>query len=251
MFLKIKYCLLFLIVLQGMNAQDTMPKFLIGKISANATDLEGINIKNLNSNVSSTTDIAGMFSIVANVGDTLTITSIQFKRLKIELKKEDFNNLLFIIKLENATFQLDEVKIVDYKNINAISLGIVGNNQKKYTPAERRLYTATGGGNQFGTNNAVSVDGILNAISGRTTRLKKEIKVERKEITINKLNNLFEESYFIESLKIPKEYVNGFKYYIVENNELVKSITAKNYTLTKFLMNNLALEYVSTMNLKK
>jgi hypothetical protein len=250
MLLKIRYYPIFLILLQGLNAQETLPKFLIGKISADATDLEVINIINLKSNATSKTDKLGMFSIIANVGDTIMCTAIQFKKRKIILKKEDFNDL-FIIKLENATFQLNEVKIVDYKNINAINLGIVGKNQKRYTPAERRLYTATGGGNQFGTNNAVSVDGILNAISGRTTMLKKEIKVERKEITINKLNTVFEESYFTETLKIPKEYSNGFKYYIVENDELVKSMTAKNYTLAKFLMNNLALEYLNTLNLNK
>ena len=250
MTLKIKYYLLFLILLQGMNAQDTIPKFLIGKIIANTTDLEAINIINLKSNATSKTNKVGMFSIVANVGDILMCSAVQFKKRKIILKKEDFNNL-FMIKLENATFQLNEVKIFDYKNINAISLGIVGKNQKKYTPAERRLYTATGGGNQFGTNNAVSVDAILNAISGRTTMLKKEIKVERKEITIYKLSTVFEESYFTETLKIPKEYVNGFKYYIVENNELVKSMTAKNYTLAQYLMNNLALEYLNTLNLNK
>jgi hypothetical protein len=81
--------------------------------------------------------------------------------------------------------------------------------------------------------------------------LKKEVKIERKEFTINKINSLFDDNYFIESLKIPIEYVNGFKYYIVENNDLVNSITIKNYSLTKFLMDNLALKYLDTISLKK
>jgi hypothetical protein len=42
---------------------------------------------------------------------------------------------------------------------------------KKYTPAERKLYTATSGG---------GIDGLLNTISGRKAMLKKEIIVEKK-----------------------------------------------------------------------
>ncbi|MFH6968820.1 hypothetical protein [Flavobacterium sp. FlaQc-28] len=81
--------------------------------------------------------------------------------------------------------------------------------------------------------------------------LKKEVKIERKEFTINKINSLFDNNYFIESLKTPIEYVNGFKYYIVENNDLVNSITIKNYSLTKFLIDNLALKYLDTISFKK
>lgn len=251
MFLKIKYGLLLLIFIQGIKAQVIIPKILIGKVVTNATDIEGINIKNLKSNFSTKTNVEGLFSITADVGDTLLFSAIQFKKRKVILKKEDFNTTMFLVKLENATLLLNEVKIIDYKNINAIRLGIIPKGQKNYTPAERKLYTATGGGNQFGTNNVVSVDGILNAISGRTTMLKKELKVEHKEYAINKLNNRFEENFFIETLKIPKEYVNGFKYYIVENEEFVQAINAKNYTLATFLMNNLGLEYLNKINLEK
>ena len=251
MFLKLKYCLWFLISIQGLKAQVMNPNVLTGKVVAITADIEGINIKNLKSDYSTKTNIDGIFSITANVGDTILFSAIQFKKRKIILKMEDFSTTLFLVKLENATLSLNEVEIIDYKNINAISLGITKKGQKKYTPAERKLYTATGGGNQFGTNMAVSVDGILNAISGRTTMLKKELQVERKEYIMNKLNNWFDDNYFMEKLKIPKEYVNGFKYYSIENEEFVQALNQKNYALTTFLMNNLGLEYLNTINIKK
>jgi len=47
--------------------------------------------------------------------------------------------------LEPLVRLLDEVRINEYKNINAVSLGIISPNTKHYTPAERKLYTATGG----------------------------------------------------------------------------------------------------------
>lgn len=251
MFLKLKYGLCFLICIQGLKAQVIISQVLTGKVVAIASDIEGINIKNLKSNYSTKTNKDGIFSITANVDDTLMFSAIQFKKRIIILKKEDFNTTLLLVKLENATLPLNEVKIIDYKNINAISLGITKKGQKKYTPAERKLYTATGGGNQFGTNTAVSVDGILNAISGRTTMLKKELQVERKEYTMNKLNNWFDDSFYIERLKIPKEYVNGLKYYSIENEEFVQALNQKNYALTTFLMTNLSLEYLKTINSKE
>ena len=250
MFLKFKYCFWFIISIQGLKAQVMIPSVLTGKVIADATDLEGINIKNLKSDYSTKTNSDGIFSITANVGDTLSLSAIQFKKRKIILKKEDFNTDLFLVKLENSTLLLNEVKIMDYKNINAINLGITKKGQKKYTAAERKLYTATGGGNQLGTNTAISVDAILNAISGRTTMLKKELKVEQKEFTMNKLNNWFDDSFFIEKLKIPKEYVNGFKYYSIENVEFVQDLNKKNYALTTFLINNLSLEYLNIVNTK-
>ena len=240
----------FFAVLQT-SAQLMNSKYLNGKVIANADDLSTINIENLKTNLTSSIEFNGSFIIPANEGDTLMFSSIQFKRLKIKLKKEDFNEIEFLIKLEKLTYFLEEVTIIDYKKISAVSLGITSKGVKKYTPAERRLYTATGGGNKFGTKTSVSFDGILNAISGKTTMLKKEVKIERKEFTINKINSLFDDNYFIESLKIPIEYINGFKYYIVENNDLVNSITIKNYSLTKFLMDNLALKYLDTISLKK
>lgn len=68
---------------------------------------------------------------------------------------------------------------------------------------------------------------------------------------MNKLNNWFDDSFYIERLKIPKEYVNGLKYYSIENEEFVQALNQKNYALTTFLMTNLSLEYLKTINSKE
>ena len=109
--------------------------------------------------------------------------------------------------------QLDEVKIDEYKNINAVSLRILSKPAKKYTPAERKLRTAgelhwyspllipVGG---------MSIDGMINSISGRTAMLKKEVLVERKEFLLKKITDQFKVDYFTETIKIPTDYVKGF-----------------------------------------
>ena len=230
------------------QAQEGIPKVLKGKVIANSADLEGIYIINLKSNLATLTENGGYFSIPTREGDTLLFSSVQFKGLKLKISKSDLEMSLFFVKMETLMRELDEVKID--KNINAVSLGLVSKNQKKYTPAERKLYTATGGGNQYGTSTKVSLDRILNAISGRTTMLKKEILVEKKEILLQKINDLYQETYFTETLKIPPDYVKAFHYYIVENKEFAKAIKDKNKTLATFIMNGLATEYLALLNEK-
>ena len=41
--------------------------------------------------------------------------------------------------------QLKEVIVFQYKNINAVALGIISKNQRGYTPAERKLATTSSG----------------------------------------------------------------------------------------------------------
>jgi len=228
-------------------AQISVANNLKGKVVSSAMDLEGIYVVNLKTEVSVETEKGGYFEIQAKSGDTLMFSAIQIKGKKVVLKENDFNDGLFFVRLESMINQLDEVKIIQYKNINAVALGILQKPAKVYTPAERKLRTAgelhwyspllipLGG---------MSVDGLLNSVSGRTAMLKKELIIERKEIVLKKLEDLFETNFFINKLKIPAEYVKGFKYYVVEDDKFVNAVNSKNKTMATFILGDLAVEYL-------
>lgn len=226
------------------NAQESVSKKLKGKVIADSSDLESIYIVNLKTNNASLTERGGYFEISASVGDTIMFSSVQFKGVKIALKKEDFEKELLFVKMETLMRQLDEVKIMQYKGINAVSLGIVPKGIKVYTPAERKLYTATTG------SGLVSVDGILNMISGRTAMLKKEAVVEKKEQLIARIGYLFEDDYFTDKLKIPSDYVKGFQFYLVEDVKFAEALKEKNKIKAQFLMGELAIKYLELINHK-
>jgi hypothetical protein len=240
-----KFSLFFLFVLafaQGQTA--SVSKVINGKVTASYNDLESIYLINLKTEKSTLTEKGGYFSIHANVGDTLLFSSVQFKALKVALKESDFTSNLFFVKMEPIVRFLDEVKINEFKNINAVSLGIISPFTKHYTPAERKLYTATGGGkNQIGLDTKISTDAILNAISGRTAMLKKEVEVEKKETLMDKIDGWYETKYFTQTLKIPKDYVKGFEYFIVEDAKFAEAMKSKNKTMATFIMNELAVRY--------
>ena len=243
----IKFSLFFLFLVTFVQGQTAaISKKINGKVTASYTDLEGIYLINLKTEKSTLTEHGGYFSINASVGDTLLFSSVQFKGLKVALKESDFTNNLFFVKMEPIVRFLDEVKINEFKNINAVSLGIVSPFTKHYTPAERKLRTAEelhwysplliplGG---------MSVDGMLNSISGRTAMLKKEVEVEKKETLLDKVEGWFETKYFTQTLKIPAEYVKGFEYYIVEDAKFAEAVKSKNKTMATFIMNELAVRY--------
>lgn len=218
-----------------------------GKIAANTSDLEGVYVINAQTEAMTTTDETGAFSILAKEGDTLVFSSIQFKENKVLLIEENFSDLHFTVKLNMVMHQLQEVVIRNYNGINATSLGIIPQGQKKYTEAERKLHTATAlnptanAGSMAG--GSISADPLLNFFSGRTAMLKKEVAVEKKEFFMKLLENMFSLDHFINRLQIPLEYVKGFEYYAVENDKFTVILNSKNKTSTEFLLAELAVKY--------
>lgn len=224
-----------------------------GKIVSESSLLEGIHVINLSKRNGAVTDSRGYFQIKAKVSDTLQFSAVNLKATRYVIKQTDFPNDLLLIKMESLITELEEVAIINYKNINAVALGIVPANQKTYTPAERKLAAA----GEFKWYSplliplgGMSVDGLINSISGRTAMLKKEVIVERKEMLQAKTSDYFERKYFVETLKIPNEYVDGFLFYIVENEKFARSMKDENKTMATFVLSELAVEYLKLKELE-
>ena len=235
--------LIFLVCLgqfQFVTAQSNVAKWINGQVTVNnVTPLEGVNITNTSSKVMVVSDQYGHFSIFAKEGDILSLSAVNYEHLRKFINRQEFNLGSITVNLTPKTIELDEVVINKHSDITAENLGIIPKDQVKLTTAERRLQTAgdfkpihllglLGG--------SLEVDPILNAISGRTKMLKKELSVERKEFLMKKLESLFEDKYYIETLKIPEDFIKGFQYYCIENPDFVRSLKEKNKTMTMFLI---------------
>ncbi|MGO4770649.1 hypothetical protein ACEN2I_03220 [Flavobacterium sp. W22_SRS_FK3] len=241
------FCFFMMFLSQFVWSQDNERSVLNGRIISNTNDLEGVYVVNAQTEAMVSTGTDGSFSIMAKPGDALVFSSIQFKENRILLVSENFSDLNFIVKLNLVMHQLQEVIIKRYDNINAVALGIVPAGQKSYTEAERKLHTATAlnptanAGTMAG--GSISADPLFNFFSGRTAMLKKEVAVEKKELFMRLLDNMFTLEHFVERLKIPLEYVKGFKYYAVENDKFTVILNSKNKTSTEFLLGELAVKY--------
>ena len=211
-----------------------------GKVNADMTNLEGIYVINLNTENAAITDAKGFFTINAKVGDSLLLSSVQFKYVTKAITTQDLSSLFFVT-MHPIMNELKEV-VVKRPSVSAESLGIIPYGQKKYTPAERKIFTATSG---FG------IDPLLNLFSGRTSMLKKELEVEKKEGYLVQLENLFDKNHYVNTLHIPSDYVKGFLYFAVENPKFTRVLKTKNRTSIEFLMSELAAQYNEIIASKK
>lgn len=240
-----KQKILFLLWLTFATGWSQSSRLLKGQVLAEIRETKGVNITNLTSRNAIVSGDEGLFSITAKTGDTLLFTAVQLQPRKIVLENEDFNYMPFVVRLKTKITQLNEI-IVKEKKLSAESLGIVLKGVKTYTQAERHLKTA----GDFKPIHLLSIlggsmpfDPVLNKINGRTARLKKEIKIEQSELLQQRLSNMFEDTFFVDELKISPEHVAGFKVFAAEKPELATTLTGQNKTLIANALTKLAVEY--------
>jgi hypothetical protein len=236
---KMNNTLLFFLILlsQVVFGQAVGEKEIHGKIIVNSIAVEGVNVVNTSNGKAAISNGDGMFSILVKEGDVLVVSAVNLVTLHRRLNSSDLTSIDIEFQMTSKNIELKEVIVNENSNITAENLGIIPYGQKKYTPAERKLYTSRSG----------LLDRPLNWMSGRTNMLKKEVAVERKEQLINRLEYLFEDKYYVETLKIPQDYIKGFQYYCIEDLDFVEALNTKNKTLSMFLIITLAEKYIKTI----
>ena len=210
-------------------SQTSNEKILHGKIVADSASVAGIDVVNLGNEKVTVTNNKGEFSILAKDDNILVFSSMTLEMKRMLVDEDDLKSETITIYMTPKINELNEV-IVKKNAAEGISI-IPG--QKHYTPAERKLYTATSG----------LLDAPLNWLSGRTEMLKKEIIVERKERMLNKIGVLYEDKYYIQTLKIPEIYIDDFQRYLIEDKEFAAALKVKNRTMMLFLISKLAVNY--------
>ncbi|HEX8575540.1 MAG TPA: hypothetical protein VF677_04525 [Flavobacterium sp.] len=239
-------------LIQSLAAQNE--KLITGRVLIKDATPQGIHVINLVNEKEAITNEKGEFSILAKPEDLLVFSAIHVDYARKIIETEDYNAGFLKIEMTSKIIQLDEVEIRQ-SGIDAVSLGILSKPAKKYTPAERRLKTATAlnptasVGTMMGAS--MSLDPVLNWISGRTKMLKGELKVEKKEILLYQLSGLYNKEYYINTLHIDESHIKGFQYYSIEDEKFIEALRSKNKFLISFIINNLALKYNELMKNEK
>ncbi len=189
-------------------------------------NVENIHVINKTSQKFTITDKYGKFKIPASLNDTISFSSVQHKPKELIISKEILDRKTVLVLLEEAINTLDQVTIgkvlsgdlmSDIKNVdgkppvNFYDLDIPGYTGKLATQSERRLYEATTGAG------IIPLNPIINAITGRTKRLKEHIQHEKNDVLLNKIRvNLSESLFSLEPLE--KRYRTEF-FYFCESDE--------------------------------
>lgn len=231
--------LMFLILITStVFSQNNVEKVIKGIISNNGVPLEGVNVVNLVSEKSTVSDANGVFFISVKPEDLLVFSAVNLDYMRKSIEISDCDKGVINVEMTFKTTILKEVVVSELSSSNkgvSIFSGV-----KKYTPAQRRLYTARSG----------IFDAVINKFSGRTAMLKKELKVEEKERLLDKVVFLYNDDFYINKLSIPQDYIKGFQYYIIEDKQFVGALNAKNKTLMLFAISRLANSYLDIICLK-
>lgn len=225
--------LLFLPTIVLGQADEKMLRFKV--VSNDSTSVSGINVVNIVNEKSAVTNGAGEFFLLVKPGDLLILQKETFEYKRQPIDPEDLSKSVVQIKMISKPIALDEVVV--NKKAAPDDLIMRHKDHKKFTPAEKKLYTATTG----------LLDPLINLLSGRTAQLKRELQVEMNERLLARVDQVYEDQYFIEQLKIPADYVGDFKRYIIDDEAFVSALKAKNKTLMQFESARLATSYKTLM----
>lgn len=159
---------------------------IIGKVISE-DNVENVHVLNKTSKHFTITNSEGKFKIRVKLKDTLTFISLQHIQKQLVITQDIFLTKKATILLQERINELNEIVLGKILTgdlgsdvmtfdaepaLNFYDVGIHGYKGKPKTQSERRLYEATTGGG------IVPLNPILNAISGRTKKLRKRIKLE-------------------------------------------------------------------------
>lgn len=221
---------------QVVFSQKNDNKKLYGKITAGKASVEDIEVVNFSNATMVRTNAKGEFAIYAKANDVLILsgTNLEYKRKTVT--RDEFSAGTLQITMQPKVTELQEVVVTQSDGYSVVKPA------KVYTPAERKLRTASKP-LELIQGLGISNDALLNFFSGRTKTLKKGVQVEKEIARLEKIDGYFEENYYAETLDIPKDYISGFKYYIVGDEEFSKALDTGNETAMEVSIIKLAEKY--------
>ena len=219
----------------GVSQNDSIIK---GKIVVVNNYNDGVTIVNISNKTNTISGNGGYFIIKAKVNDTLLFSSLHFDVIKLKITATDFGQDLLFVKMTPRSKLIEKVIITNQTVITAESLGLVPKGQKRYTVAERRMKSSGGG---------IGIGGLINLFTGYGKELKRNLEIEKKEMLIEKIRNQFDKAYFVTTLQIPENYIDGFLYYIGEDKKSHEILNSTDKYSKMFKLADLAVEYLKTI----
>lgn len=223
---------------------------LKGKI-ANSGDTEGIHVFNKTFQKYTITNADGEFDIEAKLNDTIVFSAIQYQLKHIIVTKDlldkDYLHILLVAQINeldavyikpklSGDLLADTQRIKTKELFTAKTIGLPNAHVKPPTPSERKLYTATH------SAGGLPIDAIINAISGRTKFLKKQVELERKSNLELSIYDVFENT-MLNDFKIPKSKIYDFLYYVSSDSLFSQIVNTKSNIIIYDFLQAKAQEY--------
>ena len=251
-----KYLLLLGFLGFSLNCFAQEPEILSGRILAGTQPLSGVHVINMNSRTGTTSDDSGIFRVSVRQSDILLFTSVQFEKIEIEISEEHLRTGTIEVIVTDAN-RLEEVEVgkkplSGYLNNDLNQIEYFDRDQyhiphpeRKLTPNELRLYTASEGitsrwsyiGILLG---GVSLDVLINDINGKTKYLREMIELDELQVKVQAAIDLFGRDFFNENLDLYGDEIINFIYYSFEDeNFSLMYEQRKELEMIEYFQNNI------------
>lgn len=206
-----------------LSAQTFDPKMLEGRVYSSDGDVAATHVLNTTTKKASITDVDGRFSIAVHLNDTLVFSAVQYKRKTLVVSADIMESKFISVTLEDTNIVLNEVVVTPYNltgelgrdmerldvapAVTAAGLGLPNAYVKIPTQAERRLFEATSG------SGLIPLNPIINAITGRTKKLKELVAVEKQYARTERVKQFYPDSLWVKELGIPENKIDDFLYF--------------------------------------
>ncbi|MAU15349.1 MAG: hypothetical protein CMH46_07395 [Muricauda sp.] len=221
-------------VAQGVFAQVGGTKLLQGRVTSTDKDVVGVVVQNITTKDAVITDLEGNFMINVRVNDTLVFSAVHFMKKSLPVTPALFQSNFIEVPMQEFVNQLKEVVVRPYdltgdlsldvdrvtleKDVSAEALNLPNAHQRIPTQSERKLQEASGmkvmgGGGIGGAGGALSLNPIINAITGRTKMLKNRVRIDKAYAQTQQVKSFYADSLFVTTLKIPMDKIDDFMYF--------------------------------------
>jgi len=248
----LKVITLLLFTVSPLIAQENST--LQGTISAPFLEEASVHIINSTQGTGTVNSNSGSFKILVKENDELLFSSIQYKNITVVVSKEIMKNGFLEVALKEDVNVLAEVNIsninltgninADIKNIKVLddlplNYGLSDIKNMRFEADINDPLKAPR--NRAFESNEIMEPGLsLMNIPLEALFNKKEREflayVSASAVSNQELRHLFQEDFFINTLKVEKEFIDDFIYYAIDHglNELIKQ--SNKLAVTEFLM---------------
>lgn len=206
-----------------------------GLIIADSLAIAGVEVINLSTKKSTTSDSNGFFTIEAEEEQLLVFYDKRLDYMRHSVSNKDLTNL-FTVQMTYKTEELNEVVVTNYSHINAVSLGIVKAGFVMPTKRER-LMRSSGGG----------IFMVVNELTGQAKDLRTALAYSKKDENLDKLQRLNLRSYYTKNFAVAADYHEDFERFLVEDPTFLDALKSQNKHRVLFQMARLAVDYNEIM----
>ncbi len=234
--------IVFLVFVYSNSLAQKKAVMLNGNVRGDSIVLPDINIVNLTSNLGTSSDKNGNYTMYASIGDSIQFSSVAYRQRIIKISDSHIESKTLVVYLEQGINELDEVEIGQKMRLNlgkvSLPKGAVLDNDNttlKNAPNTRKFTDPTYG------NSGVNFSEITKLLTNNIFQNRKERKEE--EMHIKKQKQIFLENvynnvgidFFTVHLNIKEEEIYLFLYYC-EDNGLSDFYNSDEFLLKDFII---------------